>query len=274
MRADDPRVTSLSDILSRMKQHASTSLAIAEIAGRDSVAAVVAAVHARHFTRILPTVGFTGTETGDHAAPLRAIERMKALLGTKVEVLEPLELRNETLWSALNREFADDIASRFGVWSPCLACHLYFHLLRVPVSWEHNGAPVIAGERDTHDGRIKLSQTTESINAAIRVLASGDVDLLQPIRNASGSEVASLVGADWDEGEAQLGCELSGNYTEPDGTVRYNEDGYARYLGEFFEPVGRSIIAALSAGDERDYAKIVKLTLDSKSPKGLPRFVI
>src|SRR5450759_3972553 len=45
------------------------SVAIAEIAGRDSVAAAVAAVRERGFRTILPTAVYTGTEYGDHDAP-------------------------------------------------------------------------------------------------------------------------------------------------------------------------------------------------------------
>lgn len=251
-----------SDILARMSQPATSSLAIAEIAGRDSIAAVIAAANEHGFERILPTFGFTGTEIGDFAAPMRAVERLKGLLGNRVEVLEPLELRDEALWAALNSAYADEISDRFGVCSPCLACHLYFHLLRVKTSWKHDGAPVIAGERDTHDGRIKLSQTTASINASVRILAHGDVDLLQPIRGLSGEGVAALVGGAWAEGGAQLSCEHSGNYTEPDGSVRYDHGGYKRYLAEFYEPAGKAIIDAWRTTCAPDYSGLVRTVLN------------
>lgn len=251
-----------SDILARMSQHVTSSLAIAEIAGRDSIAAVIAAAKEHGFERVLPTIGYTGTEIGDFAAPMRAIERLKGFLGSRVEVLEPLELRDEALWAALNTAYADEVSNRFGVCSPCLACHLYFHLLRVRTSWEHGGAPVIAGERDTHDGRIKLSQTTASINASVRILAHGDVDLLQPIRELSGERVAALVGGAWVEGGAQLGCQHSGNYTEPDGSVRYDHGGYSRYLAEFYEPAGRVIIDAWRTARAPDYSGLVGAVLN------------
>lgn len=254
--------SSTSDILARMTKHATSSLAIAEIAGRDSIAAAIAATHERGFERIVPTIGFTGTEIGDFAAPIRAVERLKELLGTRVEILEPVELRDEALWAALNTTYALELSNRFGVCSPCLACHLYFHLLRVRMSWDSGGVPVIAGERDTHDGRIKLSQTTASINAAIRILAHGDVELLQPIRESSGETVAALVGGTWVEGGAQLGCEHSGNYTDPDGSVRYDQEGYGRYLTEFYEPAGKAIIDAWRANRAPDYSVLVRATLD------------
>ncbi|MDZ4180793.1 MAG: hypothetical protein U1E29_16450 [Coriobacteriia bacterium] len=228
--------------------HSTTEgFAIAEIAGRDSVAAAVAAVAERGFTSLLPTIAFTGTETGDPDAPLRAVATLQGLLGDRCEVLEPVYLQEPELWSAMNARYAGVLGERYGLCSPCLACHLHLHLLRVPLSWESGGAPVIAGERDTHDGRVKLSQTTGSIDSAVRVLAYAGIELLQPIRHASGEEVAALVGASWDEGAGQLECLLSGNYAAADGSVTFDADAYTRYLHEFFEPLGLAVVDAWRA---------------------------
>lgn len=225
----------------------SESLVIAQIAGRDSVAAAVAAVRERGFTSVLPTIAFTGTENGDREAPLRAVETLRWLLGSGIEVLDPIILTDPELWRAMNACCEMDLQVRYGIASPCLACHLYLHLLRVPVSWRYGGAPIVSGERDTHDGRIKLSQTTGSIDAATRVLAYAGVELLEPVREMGGAEIAALVGDGWAQGAGQMGCEYAGNYVGPDGTVRYDEDGHSRYLAEFFEPVGIAIIDAWRA---------------------------
>lgn len=222
-----------------------TKMAIAEIAGRDSVAAAVAAVRDQGFTTLLPTIAFTGTETGDFESPIRAVDTLAQLLGDSCEILEPVVLQDPALWSAMNARFLAVLTRRFNLCSPCLACHLYMHLLRVPVSWEYDGAPVIAGERDTHDGRIKLSQTSASIDAAIRVLDYAGVALLQPVRRASGDQIEALVGAGWNEGGDQLGCLLSGNYMDASGAVDFDETGYDRYLNEFFEPLGRAVVDAM-----------------------------
>lgn len=222
-------------------------LAIVEIAGRDSVAAAVAAVKASGFTSLVPTIAFTGTETGDREAPMRAVAALRRLLGDAAHVAEPVLLSDPALWAAMNARPAAEIHARFGVCSPCLACHLYLHLLRIPLAWEHGNAPIIAGERETHDGRIKLSQTAGSIDAATRVLAYAGVRLLEPVRAASGSEIEALVGGAWAEADGQLGCQLSGNYLRADGSVVYDEAGYARFLGAFFEPLGRAVVDAWRA---------------------------
>jgi hypothetical protein len=237
-------------------------VAIVEIAGRDSVAAAVAAVRERGFRTLLPTIAFTGTETGDRTAPLRAVSVLRALVGDRIDVHEPVALSDPALWSAMNARPAAEIQRRFGVYSPCLACHLYLHLLRVPLAWSNGNAPIISGERDTHDGRIKLSQTPASIAAADRVLTYAGVELLQPVQHASGEEIAELVDGSWDEGQGQLGCQLSGNYVNFDGSVTYDEAGYQRYIAEYFEPVGRAVVDAWRAerggGPAADFNAVIR----------------
>lgn len=241
------------------------SLAIVEIADRDSVAAAVVAVRERGFRELVPTVALTGTETGDRNAPIRAVATLRSLLGDRVTVHEPVALYDSALWSAMNARPLAEVFKRFGVYSPCLACHLYLHLLRVPLAWSHDNAPVIAGERNTHDGRIKLSQMPEGIDAAIHVLEYAGIELIQPIREASGAEVAKLVGDGWDQGSDQLGCQLSGNYANFDGTVDYDADGYRRYVTEYLEPVGRAVLDAWRTEREgapaADFGAVVRSVL-------------
>ncbi len=228
------------------------SIAIVEIAGRDSVAAAVAAVRERHFRELVPTVAYTGTETGDRDAPMRAVATLRVLLGDEVVIHDPIPLSDPALWSAMNARPCAEIKRRFNNCSPCLACHLYLHLLRVPLAWSHGNAPVVAGERNTHDGRIKLSQMPEGIDAAIRVLTYAGIELMQPIREASGADITGLVGGNWSQGSGQLGCQLSGNYVNFDGTVSYDADGYRRYVVQYLEPIGRAVVDAWRA--ERDGA--------------------
>lgn len=237
-------------------------LAIAEIAGRDSVAAVVAAVRERGFTTLLPTSVATGTEYGDERAPERAVARLAALLGDGVELLPPLRLGSPRLWAALNGRFANVIAERYRLFSPCLACHLYMHLARVPLARALGGAPVVAGERETHGGRAKLSQTSIGIDACVRVLARAGVELLEPIRRVRDSEaIVEMVGADWPADSKQLCCVHSANYADLDGTVSYDELAYARYAHGFMEPAGAAIVEAWRDTAEPDYEAIVRAVL-------------
>jgi hypothetical protein len=236
-------------------------LAIGAISGRDSVAAIVAAVREGELSTILPTSVATGTEYGDLQAPLRAVGVLRATLDGEADVLDPVRIGSPRLWAALNGRFAAELAERFGFFSPCLACHLYLHLARVPLAWALGGAPVISGDREGHPGTGMLSQTRRAIETETRVLAYGGVELLTPIGRATDTLVGELVPS-WAEHDEQPRCVHTGNYLRLDGSVTLDAADYRRYLADFFEPAGRAVIDAWRDGhDEPPYAALVASVL-------------
>lgn len=245
---------------------ARSGVAIVEIAGRDSIAAAISAVREHGFSTLLPTSAATGTEFGDERAPELAAERLAKVLGPDVEILPPLRLGSPRLWAALNGRLATVLMERYRLFSPCLACHLYMHLARVPLSRAIGSVPVIAGEREAHGARVKLSQTPLGIDVCIRVLSRAGVELLEPLRRVHDSEtIAVLVGDAWSAGSRQLGCVLSGNYAQLDGSAAYDELAYARYVHGFLEPAGSAVIEAWSEMAEPDYEAIVRGVLNGPS---------
>jgi hypothetical protein len=238
---------------------ARVGVAVAEIAGRDSIAAAVSAVREHGFSALLPVWAATGTTWGDEHAPDRAVAHLARLLGTEVEVFPLLGVGSPTLWAALNGRFASVIADRYHLRSPCLACHLYVHLARVPLARAIGGVPVIAGEREAHGSRLKLSQTALGIDACTRVLARAGVALLEPLRHVRDSDtIVEIVGADWPADSRQICCVHAGNYLGLDGSLSYDELAYARWVHGFLEPVGSAIVEAWRDTAEPDYESIVR----------------
>jgi hypothetical protein len=238
-------------------------MAIVEIAGRDSIAATIVAVRERGFSTLLPTSVATGTEYGDDRAPERATEHLAALLGDAVEVLPHLRIGSPRLWAALNARFDSAIAERYHIHSACLACHLYMHLARVPLASALGRIPVIAGERDTHGNRMKLSQTPLGIDACSRVLAHAGIELLEPIRHVrDDDEVAAFAGPAWETGGRQLCCVHSGNYVGLEGEVSFDELAYARYVHGYLGAAGAAIVEAWRDTAEPNYEKIVRAILE------------
>lgn len=243
-------------------------LAIVAVAGRDSVAAALVAARERGFSVLLPTSVATGTEFGDEFAPVRAAAVLRELAGPDLEVLPVVRFGSPRLWAALNGGFATRVAERFGLCSPCLACHLYVHLARVPLAWALGEPPIVTGERDSHDGRLKLSQTPASIEAERLVLDEAGVELITPIRGFSGSDVADVLAGRWQAAGHELECVHSGNYAREDGSVRLDADAYARYLAEFFIPAGLSVVGAWRAHAEPDYAGLVSALFRAREERG------
>ncbi len=222
----------------------SNRIAIAEIAGRDSVAAVLEAAEALDLEDILPTIAYTGTEYGSWDTPFRAIELLRAAPAMKnIRIFHPVFLGSPNIWWQLCGRHNYSLVKDFGFYTPCIGCHLYFHGIRIPLAKILNCSTIIAGERESHDGRIKINQLGIALDAYIELAEKFDVELLLPLRNVdSGDQVIKILGSIWEEGSEQLGCVLSKNYVDRDGIVLYSEDAIVRFLREFALPLAEKMI--------------------------------
>ena len=233
------------------KTHAPGTLAIAEISGADSIAAVLAFCDRNRGVRtILPTYVHTGTEFGDFAG----IKGNVAFLGKElesrfgVELLPLKESGKPRLWAALNGRFGSVLAERYGAWVPCVGCHLYLHLMRVHLARTTGAVCVISGEREWHGDTQKPNQVALALDAYDAVLASVGVRLEYPVRTVSeSSEVEAIIGERWPGGSPQLECVLSGNYRGLDGASKALGLPGA-FFDEFLVPVGTRLADAVANG--------------------------
>jgi hypothetical protein len=210
-------------------------VAIAEMAGRDSFAAVIRACESDRIQAVVPTVAYTGTEYGDWAIPFEKIEILRDRLNDDdVKVFDPVVLGSPRLWWKLCGRHATHFFNKFGSYSHCLGCHLYFHALRIPLAKKLRSRMIIGGERESHDGRIKINQIGMVLDIYLSFMEEYGIELILPIRQIqSGREVEAILGTHWDEGGQQLECVLSRNYQEMDGSVGLVEDAIKGYFDEF-----------------------------------------
>ena len=214
---------------------------IGEFAGRDSVAAILKALEDDTINHILPIATFAPTEYGDFRILESNFNRMRnrvqAIYGDKKRIFPLVYYNNFDLWSVINGRLTDYLLKKFGFYTPCIGCHAYFHLVRIPIALKL-GKRIIAGERESHDGRLKINQSAEALNSYKKIASHFAVDLLMPIRNwDNGDEVEQLIGWNWEEGEAHQTCAYNGNYSDIDGTVLYAKEKITAYLNEFLFPV-------------------------------------
>ncbi len=218
---------------------------IGEFSGRDSVAAILKAFEDDSMNYILPIATFAGTEYGnfdviyDNFMHLRY--RVEELYGDK-KVLYPLiEYSKEDIWAAMNGRLAGALTNKFGFYSPCIGCHLYFHLTKLEFAKALSGV-ILSGERESHDGRIKVNQLGETLDIYIKVIQSFGCELRMPLRHMEdGSEVERLIGWEWKEGLAHPECVLSGNYRDNKGKAVYSKNGLSKLLNEYIEPAGKIV---------------------------------
>lgn len=209
--------------------------AIAEIAGRDSIAAIIRACDLRPIKAILPTIAYSGTEHGNWEVPFSNTEKLKRVMEKRnIRFYDPVLLGSPGFWWKLCGRPATHLFKKYGFFSSCVGCHLYFHALRIPLARKLGCRLVIGGERESHDGKIKVNQIGISLEAFIKLFKKFDLELFLPLRHVQrGDEIEEIIGWNWEEGEGQLECVLSQNYREHDGSIVLHEDAIAKYFDEF-----------------------------------------
>jgi hypothetical protein len=243
--------------------------AVVEIAGRDSIAAAFVACGERVLQEIIPTYAFTGTEWGSWSSVERAVERLKARL-PRTLVSEIVLLHHEDFWHALNGRFLSELFHRYGFYTPCVGCHLYLHAVRIPLALKLGGIPIVAGERLSHDGIVKINQTRTALSAYSDLAAAFGVELLFPLRDVeSGKAVKEILGFEWAEGEQQMSCVFSGNYRRIDGTIPVRDDMVESFLRGFALPAALRIVGELVEGRRPDCVKIAGDVLRAASVKNV-----
>lgn len=242
--------------------------ALVEVAGRDSVGAVVMLAREEGLRRLLPTIAYTGTEYGDLGSLFVNVERMRGLLeaeGTLVE--EPVVIGSPRWWNAVIGRVNAVLSRRYGPWHICIGCHMYLHALRVPLCWSTETTRLVAGERLRHGGRIKVNQTRIAVEAYRSVLGRFGVRLELPLLEVDGERpVKSLVG-EWEEGREQPSCALSGNYLDRKDGVELDEERLRTYLTEYLVPVTERILAGIREGAKVDYHEAVGEVLEEIGEK-------
>jgi hypothetical protein len=241
---------------------AMSGLAIVEIAGRDSIAAAVKSVEEDRFTDLLPTYVYTGTEHGQWESVEQAVERLATRL-PEVRVHDLIILGSPGFWHALNGRFVSELVARYRFYTPCVGCHLYLHSVRIPLSITLGKIPIVAGEREQHDGATKVNQIKEALNVYQEIAEDFGVSLVLPLRDiGDGDRITDILGFEWEAGEEQLGCVLSGNYRTLDGNVQSTGEEVQKYLEGFAGPCARKSIESYVAGMVPDHIKIAASLLN------------
>ncbi|BEP27934.1 hypothetical protein [Helicovermis profundi] len=228
-----------------IKENYNKQTLVGEFSGRDSVGAILKAFESEDINYVLPIASFSGTEYGNFDEIYSNYEhlskRVDKLYGDKKVLYPLLEYNREDIWSLMNGRFMTVLNKKYGFYSHCIGCHLYFHLIKINFAKSLSGK-IISGERESHDGRLKINQLGITLDAFKKVINKFDCELIMPIRNISdGDEVEKLIGWDWKEGEDHPKCVLSGNYRDKEGHALINKVKLELFLSEYIEEVGKII---------------------------------
>lgn len=236
---------------------------IGEFSGRDSVAAIIKVLEDDHINHVLPVASFAATEYGDPTSLednyLQMIERVKELYGSKKTIHPLIYYSNPDLWSTINGRFVELINRKFGFYTPCIGCHAYFHLLRIPMALQL-GKKIISGEREDHDGKVKVNQLGSCLDIYQEITAHFGVELLMPLRYMDkGEDVEGLIGWQWQEGKNHPDCIYSGNYRDAKGKALYDEKKVKSFLGDYLLPLCIQLGELLIAKEDSNKIDMIKI---------------
>lgn len=234
------------------------ALAIVEIAGRDSVAAAVRAVSENGYKNLLPVYAYTGTDIGAWGSVEEAVHRLSWRLPS-VRVHPLLVVGSPGFWRAINGRFISDLIAVFGHYTPCTGCHLYLHAIRLPLARRLGNVPVIAGERKSHSGTVKVNQVAGALDFYRHFAETFSVQLALPLADIiEGGAIEEILEMPWKRGEDQLGCCLSGNYKGVGGGLGVDAAGVIRFFNEFAGPAARRIIGEYMENRVPDHEAVAK----------------
>ncbi|MDQ7031365.1 MAG: hypothetical protein Q9M37_01410 [Desulfonauticus sp.] len=218
---------------------------IAEIAGRDSFAAVFKYLENHSVNVLVPTIAYTATEYGSVDITLKKCMGLKERLKSNgIRCLDPIFLGSPTFWWKLCGRYISYLIDEFGFYTPCIGCHLYLHTIRIPLAKLINSDIIISGEREKHDGKMKLNQTDVALNYYTKICSRYNINLVHPIRYIdNGQEITSILQEEWAEGKEQLKCVLSKNYISKEGKVYYPKEIVLK-TKSFFEEFAIPIVDA------------------------------
>lgn len=218
---------------------------IAEIAGKDSVAAVHRFMRDNPGCRIIPTIVYTGTEYGEKSSYFQSIKYLSQYAQVQgVQFEKPIQLHNEKLWNLLCIRFQHQIHNKYNFYTPCIMCHLFAHMLRFPVLLQNNGVGIITGERISHNKTIKINQHAETLNAFKEIFKNHNVELIQPVYNISITENIEREIADYNSLEHinDVKCILSGNLNGFPLCEEKNIVAFRNFLNEYIIIIGDYIL--------------------------------
>lgn len=139
----------------------------------------------------------------------------------------------------------------FGYFTPCPACHLFFHMMRIPIANFYNIQKIITGERESHNSVKKLNQISEILDLYKSLLEKHQIELVQPIRKIKQDvSIYRILGDQWRNNINTLKCSFSNNYYDENGKIPFELDRIMDSITNFYFPLFSSVIHFISTQHE------------------------
>lgn len=212
---------------------------VAELAGKDSIAAIIKYAINNKGCYILPTIVSVPAEEQNYDDLSLHYMELKSYLSTLgCYMYNPLMLKNDALWWELNRPISE-LFNKYNFYSPCISCHAFVHYMRVPIAKQLSGK-IITGERLSHNNKIKINQNDIVLKFYEDVFSDLDVEFIKPLYGISDTAYVDKIIEEFYtkykiEDIKYVKCYMSGN-----SNVQSNDDlnnyRIKEYFNEFLVP--------------------------------------
>lgn len=222
---------------------------IAELAGKDSVAAIHKFIRTHSMSRIIPTIVYTRTEYGGFDSYFKSLNYLKKYATDCGSIIEDVyELANEKFWNIFCVKYQYNLYQMYGFYTPCIMCHLYTHLLRIPLCYKFGAVGIITGERFFHGEKIKINQHPRTLDCFQRLIDYSGLKLIQPLVKVKNPiDIANEIEDNEILNHANdTKCILSGNLN---GSI-VDEFALQKFLDEYIYKTGVYIIDAYKDGKD------------------------
>ena len=201
---------------------------------------------------IIPTIVYTGTEYGDKQSYYDSIEFLKRKgKENGVRFADTIYMQDGRLWNLLCSKYQYLINRKSGFYTPCVACHMFAHLMRLPLLRKLEAEAIITGERHSHQGRLKANQHPKTMECFREIFEKNGVNMIKPLLEIEDTEMVNSEITDETviEHANDVKCVLSGNLQGFD--LKDNIDRLELYLNDFLKPVGVFCAQAMLSGQDR-----------------------
>lgn len=241
------------------------SIYVAEIAGKDSISAVHKFMCENQGNIIIPSIVFTGTEYGNRKSYYDSIEYLLQCSSKYNSIVkEAICLSDFTMWNCFNAKFQYLLNKKFGFFTPCIMCHFYTHILRIPLLKEKNAVGIITGERYSHRGIVKPNQHQLTIGCFEKIFSRYGIRFIRPLIGIEDTEIVDqeISNEKVLKHSNDVKCVLSNNLYGFDLNDKENLVMLENYLNEFVDPVGCRCVEEILENGNIDESILLKIIME------------
>jgi len=215
---------------------------LADISGSDSIAALIKILETQPGSVIIPSVAEVACEYGDKTQFRNVLKIIHDTFAPSSSIMQCVIFDANELWKKLIVSQLQQMVAEHNFFSPCIACHLSFHLARIAIAKHLGIARVISGERELHNNAEKINQFDIILDYFNSIYNSVGIAHYLPVRKIANTQHISEIMNKYKINPVSLECLFSKNYYK-DGTneLAISKKAVEKYLRCFIPKLLSSI---------------------------------